>query len=428
MANTTNKSILQPANGSYVNTWDVPYNADMTLIDAAFGGYAVINPTGASGTVALTAPTFNVSTGALTAQGNYVQPNLVIGASLTGQATLTANVTYQLPSGVGGVWTVYNNTTGAFTVTLSSAGGGTSVVLPQGNRTIVVCDGTNVSVAQSATTAITQPQGTNNTTIATTAFVLNQGIRSSGQQSISSSTTLTLANSGGNILLLTGGITVTFPSGLASGTTFFLSNISTSNITFSFPGGSDFPTTLYPNQQVALAADGNTPGYYRTIATGFTSFTGTGGSAVLSASPSLTSPSLASPSITGSASIANAYFSSTPSDTNTLAVGYRGIPQDAQTASYTLALTDNGGHVYLSGSTASQTVTIPANASIAFPIGATVSIVNDSTQSWSIAITTDTLTLAGTGSTGTRTLARYGVATAIKVTSTKWYISGAGLS
>ena len=46
MANTTNKSILQPANGSYVNTWDVPYNADMTLIDAAFGGYAVINQIG----------------------------------------------------------------------------------------------------------------------------------------------------------------------------------------------------------------------------------------------------------------------------------------------------------------------------------------------------------------------------------------------
>ena len=35
MANTTNKSILQPANGSYVNTWDVPYNADMTLIAEA---------------------------------------------------------------------------------------------------------------------------------------------------------------------------------------------------------------------------------------------------------------------------------------------------------------------------------------------------------------------------------------------------------
>jgi len=36
--------------------------------------------------------------------------------------------------------------------------------------------------------------------------------------------------------------------------------------------------------------------------------------------------------------------------------------------------------------------------------------------------------LAGTGTTGTRTLAQYGMATAVKITSTSWIISGNGLT
>ena len=45
-----------------------------------------------------------------------------------------------------------------------------------------------------------------------------------------------------------------------------------------------------------------------------------------------------------------------------------------------------------------------------------------------IAITTDTMRLAGAGTTGSRTLARNGVATAIKITATEWIISGTGLT
>jgi hypothetical protein len=36
--------------------------------------------------------------------------------------------------------------------------------------------------------------------------------------------------------------------------------------------------------------------------------------------------------------------------------------------------------------------------------------------------------LGGTGTTGNRTLAAYGMATAVKVTSTTWYINGTGLT
>ena len=46
----------------------------------------------------------------------------------------------------------------------------------------------------------------------------------------------------------------------------------------------------------------------------------------------------------------------------------------------------------------------------------------------SIAITTDTMRLAGNGAVGTRTLSANGVATAIKLTSTEWIISGVNLT
>ena len=45
-----------------------------------------------------------------------------------------------------------------------------------------------------------------------------------------------------------------------------------------------------------------------------------------------------------------------------------------------------------------------------------------------IAITSDTMTLAGTATTGSRTLAANGIATAIKVGTTSWIISGTGLT
>jgi hypothetical protein len=45
-----------------------------------------------------------------------------------------------------------------------------------------------------------------------------------------------------------------------------------------------------------------------------------------------------------------------------------------------------------------------------------------------IAITTDTMTLMGAGTTGSRTLAENGIATALKITATTWVISGTGLT
>lgn len=108
----------------------------------------------------------------------------------------------------------------------------------------------------------------------------------------------------------------------------------------------------------------------------------------------------------------------------------REIEQNSQSGAYTLVLSDAGKHIlHPSADTTPRTFTIPANGSVAFPVGTAITFVNqDSAGSLTIAITTDTMRLAGTGSTGSRTLAANGVATALKLTSTEWIISGTGIT
>jgi hypothetical protein len=108
----------------------------------------------------------------------------------------------------------------------------------------------------------------------------------------------------------------------------------------------------------------------------------------------------------------------------------RSIPQNSQSAAYTLVLADAGKHIlHPSADTTARTFTIPANASVAFPIGTAVTFVNQNGAGVvTIAITSDTMRLAGAGTTGSRTLAANGVATAIKLTATEWIVSGVGLS
>ena len=106
------------------------------------------------------------------------------------------------------------------------------------------------------------------------------------------------------------------------------------------------------------------------------------------------------------------------------------IEQNSQSAAYTLVLADAGRHIFHpSADTTARTWTIPANASVAFPIGTAVTFVNQNAAGViTIAITSDTMRLAGAGTTGSRTLAANGIATALKVTATEWLISGTGLT
>ena len=105
--------------------------------------------------------------------------------------------------------------------------------------------------------------------------------------------------------------------------------------------------------------------------------------------------------------------------------GYLLIPQNLQNANYTLALSDMGKSVDVTSGT--WTHTIPANASVPFPIGTVLGGDNTSTGNLTIAITSDTLVTTG-GATGTRTVLPNGIWQARKVSATKWKITGPGVT
>lgn len=125
---TQNKSLATPANGSNVGVWDVPVNANWNAIDSALGGTAVINAVGAAGVVVLTS-------------AQYTPPAIVISGAITD------NIVYEFPATVGWFGAVFNATSGAFNIAITSAGGGTGVVVPQGSSLVLACDGTNVRQA-----------------------------------------------------------------------------------------------------------------------------------------------------------------------------------------------------------------------------------------------------------------------------------------
>lgn len=114
----------------------------------------------------------------------------------------------------------------------------------------------------------------------------------------------------------------------------------------------------------------------------------------------------------------------------TNAVGFRNIPQNSQSDAYTLVLDDAGKHIFHpSADTTARTFTIPANSSVAYPIGTAITFINQNGAGVvTIAITTDTMRLSPAGTTGSRTLAANGSATCVKVTATEWLISGSGLT
>jgi hypothetical protein len=92
-----------------------------------------------------------------------------------------------------------------------------------------------------------------------------------------------------------------------------------------------------------------------------------------------------------------------------------------------LAADANNHLLHPTADNTARTFTLPANTAIAFPVGTAITFVNQ-INVLTIAITDDTLTLAGANTTGSVTIAAGGMATAIKVTSTIWFISGAGIA
>lgn len=107
-------------------------------------------------------------------------------------------------------------------------------------------------------------------------------------------------------------------------------------------------------------------------------------------------------------------------------LGYKGAPVTTQNADATLALTDAGTTWYHT-SASTHTWTIPANGTVAFPVGTIILLENENAGgNVTVAITSDTLRWGS--STGSRTLAANGSAAIKKVASTTWRMTGTNIS
>lgn len=131
---TPNKGIEQPAAGDYINAWATPVNQDWAIIDRALGGTQSFSVTSVpAGTISLSL-------------AQYQPPNI----EFTG--TLTSALNYQIPAGIGGLWTLNNAVTVSGGSLAFSIVAGNSLTLGAG-RTFVVSDGVTISIADSATAA-----------------------------------------------------------------------------------------------------------------------------------------------------------------------------------------------------------------------------------------------------------------------------------
>lgn len=208
-----------------------------------------------------------------------------------------------------------------------------------------------------------------------------------------------LSGSTSNVL---GGAAGSLPYQSAANTTTYLARTATNNSTLAFNSSTNAPFWVQPtlsNTYYAATTSAQLAGV-------ISDETGSG-ALVFGTTPTITP--------------ANAAAATSASQ-----AGYIGMPLLSKSAAYGVAATDAGKVIYYT--TTGQTVTIPANSNVAFEIGTTLTFITAASVSLSIAITTDTMYLAGTGTTGTRTLAQYGMATAVKITSTSWIISGNGLT
>lgn len=157
---------------------------------------------------------------------------------------------------------------------------------------------------------------------------------------------------------------------------------------------------------------------------GFSGYCGLSGYSGFSAASGYSGYSASSPGASGYSGFSGASGKSGYS-------GYSGsgdILQNSQSVDYTTVLGDDGKHILHPASDNNpRTFTIDSNANVAYAIGSCITFVNR-INVVSIAITADTLRMANTSNTGTRTLAVNGIATALKIGTTEWIINGNGLT
>jgi len=241
---TSNLRLVLQATGSNSGTWGTELNNQMiTLVDSSIAGIAAIATTG--GTTTLT-----VGNGAADQSREAI-------LSITG--TLTSNAIIVAPASVSKIYLVNNATSGAHTVTMSSAGLGTSVNITQGSTQLCYTDGTNFYlVAQSGL------QGTATGAIDMNRFLFDEPLIKRYQEfynamgNVTGATNLNWNNGNFQSMTLTGNVTLTatnFPAtGIGLSMTLKCTQDATGSRILSFsgstvrvPGGGGLILSTEPN-------------------------------------------------------------------------------------------------------------------------------------------------------------------------------------
>lgn len=389
---TTLLGLALPTTGDLSGTWGTEVNNAITsLLDTAVAGTTTLS--------ADTDVTLSTTNGA----ANQARSAVILW---TATGSTTRNITAPAQSKA---YVVINATGGSQSIVIRGAGPTTGVTIPAGNRALVAWNGSDFVTVSS--TFFASPLAVTGNSTAGAEIRLPEDtdngsnyVALKAADTLAGNVTFTLPNAdgtNGQVLQTNGSGVLSFVSGASLATPLAVVGNATAGAEIRLPedtdNGSNYvalkaPNTLASNLTFTLpSADGTNGQVLQTNGSGALSFIGAGDA--------------------------------------TANIGYLNIPQNSQSAAYTLVLSDAGKHIFHpSSDNNARTFTIPANSSVAYPIGTAITFINMSAANVTIAITSDTMYLSSAGTTGSRTLAQYGSATAVKITSTNWIISGSGLT